>query len=899
MPLDENSVVSESEKLLIEEMASNTLDGLTRSRSFFKKDYFIKSIKKKLDEDLVSKSNFDEMLDSIVQNLHIKEIDGQLDYSVITHGKLLHAEKEMLALAAFETDDHVLDKNLVQSAINKKEKISEEQIESVWSACISPRRVTVIEGTAGAGKSFTMEAVKEAYEASGYVVTGTALSWTAAKVLESSSGLQNCKAIEGLLREIENSRKSGIEYFRTPTVLIVDEAGLVGTMHMWRLLKETHDANVPVKVVLTGDSTQLAPVDAGNALEAIVEYCGATRIDTIRRQKQDSHRRAVKLFAAGEAGKALYTYQQQEAIKWFDNNEEVLKAVVQDFVSFKLAFPEKKALILALSNKDVQKLNNMVREIYKELGKVDSFEIKAKATDMRNSWSAAFAVGDQVVFRKNDKNKEITLKDSNGKVIGKNVGLFNRMHGTISKISKADRGWDIEVELADGTSSVSINTFQFADDKLGLPLCHNFATTIYASQGQTVQKVFMIDSDMMQRRLAYVGMSRHTENCDIYLDKENLTKRLDKLTGVVYKEGESVDINKYGGLEMLQAMANTWSKEAKNQTSLMMLKEKKTKYAGKKFKRHEDADELWEIKPDLDTKNVVDFIEDYNKFFPIVDVNKLLNEQNEHMTIEEVEVEVPVIPVKENIEDIPKIDKAKKQDLLSSVFGFLGVKPEKPPVASDDTKIINKVKKIIKTFNAEKNLGYIEYTSSPVIIKEHGQENEKTYEVVFLEDKLHPSMDFFASTKGELWDVGKNQEIRFLAKNKGTVLSRYDISGEDRTGFGFPMFIPNKSADHETPIFIVKEPLDMLYALEHFQKTKSEELNKMPHFVWAAKGADLGLLKNAFKRHRVVIARSKTDESQLGWALEFKEKLDSYGVESSILPKAPADEENKTMRFKK
>lgn len=641
---------SKKELDLVTEIADNTLDQVIKNKAFFKKSLLLQKIRLNTPEELTFKPKFDAMLNLIVESMHMIEL-GDKDSGLFTHPKIIRAEEEMLALAAFETSDHILDKELINFAINEKKGISEEQSNAVWDSCYSKKRVTVIEGAAGAGKSFTMAAIKEAYEASGYLVTGAALSWTAAKVLETSTGLTKCKAIEGLLTDIDKAKKNRIDFFRQPTVLIIDEAGLVGTIHMHKLLKETQNAKFPVKVILSGDSSQLNPVAQGNALEAIVNFLGSSRIDTIRRQKQESHRIAVKNFSNGFAGKGLYTYLHQEAIKWNNNKEELLFNVVQDFISYKLAFPEKKALLLALSNKDVITLNTMIRNSYKKLGRIIGQEYTFKVTDGRNIWDTQFSVGDNIVFRKNDKNKLIYFTEqfnANGEKLIKGDGLFNRMSGTITSINKnSNRGYDI-VTLIDGEDcEVTINSEEYIDvSKRAIPINHNFATTIYASQGQTVEKVFLLDSPMMQRRLAYVGMSRHTESCDIYLDHTELQKRLCNLLDI------RSDKFIFNQTEMLQCVAYVWGQEAKNQTAMMMVQEKKNQKLENRKKSVQDMEkeifgETCLLMKNSPNDKIIDFIDSYNIQPATVDLAYLMKSEKpiDISNLEYIPEEAPAVHI--------------------------------------------------------------------------------------------------------------------------------------------------------------------------------------------------------------------------------------------------------------
>jgi ATP-dependent exoDNAse (exonuclease V) alpha subunit len=540
----------------INRMINDTLRNITRNRSYFREEDIVRGVYK------IAQKEFENKLD-ILENPRLRNVIEELikDFNLINIGfsqykttkEVFDIEKEIIELSGALTPAHRLPADVVDRAIKAKVGISEEQIAAVYAATMTGNRVTVIEGTAGAGKSFTMKAIKDAYVEMGYEVMGTALGWNAAKVLESSAGLGDCMALEGLVRKMLAARDSGTSFFRRKTLLIVDEAGMVGSRHMKHILEETARSKFPVKIVLTGDSLQVNPVDAGNALAAIIAFHGTVRIDTIRRQSQESQRVAVKQLSQRQSGKAMHTYLNQELIHWAKNKESLFNLVVRDFVSYKNAYPNKKSLILALENKDVVALNSRIRKAYKKAGFIDSYEVTATVTDGRETWDSQFSIGDEVVLRANSKDlvvykieEDKSWKNQDQWKVDR-YGAFNRNSGTIVGIKRSKEvpgSFDFMVDMGGDTPGrviINSSTFKHTERK-GMPMVHNFATTIYASQGQTVDKVFFIDSPMMEFRLAYVGMSRHREGLEIYLDETELHHRMDKMIGRASKFVKRQDV---------------------------------------------------------------------------------------------------------------------------------------------------------------------------------------------------------------------------------------------------------------------------------------------------------------------------------------------------------------------
>lgn len=95
---------------------------------------------------------------------------------------------------------------------------------------------------------------REAWEAAGYEVRGVALSGIlAAENLESGSGIAS-----RTIASMEHGWRNGRDMLTTRDVLVIDEAGMVGTRQLERVL--SHAAEAGAKVVLVGDPQQLQSI---------------------------------------------------------------------------------------------------------------------------------------------------------------------------------------------------------------------------------------------------------------------------------------------------------------------------------------------------------------------------------------------------------------------------------------------------------------------------------------------------------------------------------------------------------------------------------------------------------------------------------------------------------------
>src|SRR6185437_8437733 len=142
------------------------------------------------------------------------------------------------------------------------------------------RDLAVMVGHAGTGKSAMLGVAREVWESAGYAVRGIALSGIAAENLESGSGIAS-----RTIASLEHGWGQGRDLLRSHDVLVIDEAGMIGTRQLERVL--SHAAHAGAKVVLVGDPQQLQSIEAGAAFRSIHERHGGAEIDEVRRQSED------------------------------------------------------------------------------------------------------------------------------------------------------------------------------------------------------------------------------------------------------------------------------------------------------------------------------------------------------------------------------------------------------------------------------------------------------------------------------------------------------------------------------------------------------------------------------------------------------------------------------------
>src|SRR4051812_10108136 len=131
--------------------------------------------------------------------------------------------------------------------------------------------IAVVIGEAGTGKSFATVAAAEGWAQAGFELRVAAPTWRAANVL-SAEGLE-AMTVAGLLRGLDHG-----ELGLSPrSVLLVDEAGMVGSEHLARVIGHADEAGA--KLVLVGDPEQLGSIEAGGLFSAIAQRTEPVRLE--------------------------------------------------------------------------------------------------------------------------------------------------------------------------------------------------------------------------------------------------------------------------------------------------------------------------------------------------------------------------------------------------------------------------------------------------------------------------------------------------------------------------------------------------------------------------------------------------------------------------------------------
>src|SRR5271157_327360 len=252
------------------------------------------------------------------------------------------------------------------------------------------RDLAVVVGYAGSGKSTMLGTARQAWEGQGYTVRGAALSGIAAEGLEAGSGITS-----RTIASWERAWAQGFELLGPRDVLVLDEAGMVGSRQMARVLDAVHAAGA--KLVLVGDAEQLQAIEAGAAFRAIAERVGAVEITEVRRQRIEWQRDATRELATGQTGTALARYQNAGMVHVHATDEAARAALIAGWQTARRQVGENQ-IILAHTRDDVRALNEAACALRRDAGELG--EDKLLPTELG---PRSFAVGDRIYFLRNER----------------------------------------------------------------------------------------------------------------------------------------------------------------------------------------------------------------------------------------------------------------------------------------------------------------------------------------------------------------------------------------------------------------------------------------------------------------------------------------------------------------
>jgi Ti-type conjugative transfer relaxase TraA len=406
-------------------------------------------------------------------------------------------------------------------------QLSDEQQAAVRHICEAAGDVKLIRGAAGAGKTTMAKAARMAWEAQGLRVRGAAISGKAARGLETDAGIKS-STIASLLIQCQPSPDGSPakDPLTSNTVLMIDEAGMVGSRQMRQLLKLCGESGA--KLVLIGDEKQLQAIDAGGAFRALQEHVGTLQMTQNQRQR-NAHQdmaQAVAHAEHGEAGEALALLAKHSMVSMESDRDAALQETVKCWASRADASGKPNECIMITGTRaSAAALNHAALEHQKSRGLLGpGCTIIARDREGKSLGSREILEGGRVLFKKNDKA----------------LGVMNGELGTVQRVDLDPSGRPIITVKLDRGESITIKPEHQHDGEGKAPpgvgysyIEHGWAVTTHASQGATVDHAIVYaDGSMSSREQTYVQISRMRFTTNLIFNIADLERDEDRMCDV-------------------------------------------------------------------------------------------------------------------------------------------------------------------------------------------------------------------------------------------------------------------------------------------------------------------------------------------------------------------------------
>ncbi|MFF2331614.1 MULTISPECIES: MobF family relaxase [unclassified Streptomyces] len=385
----------------------------------------------------------------------------------------------------------------VLDQVVKESGVTADQADVVRGVLGDSRKVSVVEGPAGAGKSYATGVIASAWqEHTGGRVIGLGPSAVAAEVL----GEEGIEIRENTTRFLDvysqglGSREN-VEKFRLRAgdLVVLDEAGMASTDHITRVSELCEQAGA--KLVLIGDQQQLQSPEAGGLLRSMVEEGPHYSLSNVRRFREPDgtvrewEAKASLALRRGDV-RALEEYELQGRIT--GGTLEQMKAdVIQAYVADTVA--NRESVVMTATNARATEVSREIRAELVRLKMVDENGLRL-VDDNRAG------VGDLIQTRENDAK----LKDSEGRlVLNRRVyrvtGIGEDGQLTARRVAGRD---------ADGTERLA-GTVTLPGSYVEKNVALAYAGTVNAVQGRTVgYGGYLLVEEGMSRQQLYPGLTR-------------------------------------------------------------------------------------------------------------------------------------------------------------------------------------------------------------------------------------------------------------------------------------------------------------------------------------------------------------------------------------------------------
>jgi conjugative relaxase-like TrwC/TraI family protein len=474
--------------------ALSSPDGLTGQASTFTRAEVVDALAKRLPVAPNAQEALTQAEDTADRFLNERAVrvahDRRFGVDRYSTPELLTLERQLVDGATTRTGERcaVVRPELVRHVLDRHTTAGEDQAAMVRDLTQGGDGVAVVVGRAGSGKTWALGVAREAFELDGYQVHGCAPTGIATVGL-AEEGFTEARTVDRLLLDLKHGR----EELDDRTVLVVDEAAMVGTRKLAPLLEDAERAGA--KVVLVGDDRQFASIQAGGGFRALRLRLGASELVVNRRQVEAWEQRAIDDVRAGNLEQAIAAYADHDRIRAFEARDDRDRVLVSDW--WQAHEGGERPVIYAHRRAQVDQLNQVCQRLRAEAGQLGPERLVVG--------DRTFAVGDVVVLGANASDR---------------LGVVNGTTAVVLELEVPGRAMTVRTLEDDPPRTIRLPRWYLdAEVRPGQSRRVDlaYARTDMRSQGRTEQRALLALDGAEDMQGGYVQLTRSTDRTDLYL----------------------------------------------------------------------------------------------------------------------------------------------------------------------------------------------------------------------------------------------------------------------------------------------------------------------------------------------------------------------------------------------
>lgn len=511
-------------------------------RSYFSRHKLLQRVSEELQDLPISGAEVWKRLDVALQRpeLFVSLRTDQSRERIYTTPRMWQMEQSLLGVAEQlrQRTGAVVASRRISQALKRNPDLSQEQVAAVRGLLESSGSLKCLTGVAGAGKTKTLNSVREAYEAEGYRVIGTALSGAAKEELARKGNIASRTIAsyqhhlgKPLARRVRDRIKHHVRMlgrtaggrrtwrYQAPkidrrTVLIVDEAGMIDTKAMNFLLRKADQARATV--ILVGDDKQLNPIGPGGIFKRLIHSAPTFHLsENFRQRHAPADAQAAAAVREGEIEQALESFARRGCLTVSPTRQQAARALVTDWARDGSVAKPEEAVILTSTLDEARQINRLCQHQRQLQGKLQSRSVQLHGE--------TFHVGDRVMFHEPYRRR----------------GIENGYQATITAIHPLTKALTFRLDSGNSGASrkkseVSMSVGEITSEFMTL----GYAATTHKLQAQSRARAYcLIGSALTNRELFYVQITRGELATKLFTDRHHAGSKLSDLADSIRQSG--------------------------------------------------------------------------------------------------------------------------------------------------------------------------------------------------------------------------------------------------------------------------------------------------------------------------------------------------------------------------